>query len=265
MTPSLADVQQQFAKALHYEANGEACHIVSDHFSADERIQIYRNNFIISLSEVLEATYPMTLELVGAECFTQLARHHVLNQPLQYGDVTHYGDAFSQTIEQFPTVLEAAPYLTEVTRFEWCLDRAQQMHGQPLPHEPQVSVSPQPLASLAQVSPDAHAFLKFHLSPSVTPFTSSYSLFSLSIAMQSNELEGLDINQPEVGVIACHSNGEAWSSALNQAQYQLLVHLQAGALLSEIEESLLLQLESIISLNLVIGFTIDNLKEPHHE
>ncbi|MGU3843968.1 HvfC/BufC family peptide modification chaperone, partial [Vibrio diabolicus] len=49
----LATLQSQFAKALHYQALGEECDIVSDKFTADERIQIYRNNFIISLSEVL--------------------------------------------------------------------------------------------------------------------------------------------------------------------------------------------------------------------
>ncbi|MDG2898591.1 putative DNA-binding domain-containing protein, partial [Vibrio parahaemolyticus] len=50
---NLATLQSQFAKALHYQALGEDCDIASDEFTADERIQIYRNNFIVSLSEVL--------------------------------------------------------------------------------------------------------------------------------------------------------------------------------------------------------------------
>ncbi|MDW2110773.1 putative DNA-binding domain-containing protein, partial [Vibrio sp. 2089] len=52
----LATLQNQFAKALHYQALGDDCNIASGQFTADERMQIYRNNFIISLSEVLSAT-----------------------------------------------------------------------------------------------------------------------------------------------------------------------------------------------------------------
>ena len=58
MSPSLADIQTQFAQALRYQASADDCHIDSDHFSAEQRMQVYRNNFVISLSEVLQATYP---------------------------------------------------------------------------------------------------------------------------------------------------------------------------------------------------------------
>ena len=75
---NLATLQSQFAKALHYQALGEDCDIASDEFTADERMQIYRNNFIVSLSEVLSATYPMVEALLGKECFEQMARQHVL-------------------------------------------------------------------------------------------------------------------------------------------------------------------------------------------
>ncbi|MCK6265523.1 putative DNA-binding domain-containing protein [Vibrio sp. ZSDE26] len=260
MNTSLAQVQQQFAKALHYQATGEECQIVSDHFSADERIQIYRNNFIISLSEVLEATYPMTLELVGEECFTQLSRQHVLSQPLQSGDVTHYGAAFSDTIEQFPTVLEAAPYLAEVARFEWSLDKAQQAFS--LANS---SISVQPLANLAQLTSDEYSLLRFHLAPSVIPFASRYALFSLNLALQNEQLEHLDINAPETGVIACHPNGVPWNTVLDSEQHQLLMNLQAESTLAEIDESLLTHLETLIQLNLVVGFTITKHEEEHHE
>ncbi|MDG3399591.1 DNA-binding domain-containing protein, partial [Vibrio parahaemolyticus] len=70
----LATLQNQFAKALHYQALGDDCDIASDQFTADERMQIYRNNFIISLSEVLSATYPMVEALLGETCFAQIAR-----------------------------------------------------------------------------------------------------------------------------------------------------------------------------------------------
>ncbi|OEF06974.1 HvfC/BufC N-terminal domain-containing protein [Vibrio genomosp. F10] len=260
MNTSLAHVQQQFAKALHYQANGDECLVVGDHFSADERMQIYRNNFIIGLSEILEATYPNILKLVGEECFTQMARQHVLTQPLTLGDVTFYGEGFSQTIEQFPNVIEAAPYLTEVARFEWSLDTAQQCFSQ---H--QDSRSLQPLANLAQLSSDEHSQLQFHLAPGVSHFASNCAVFSLSVAIQTERFEDLDIHTPEVGVIACHPDGAAWSVKLNHEPYQLLMILQKKATLAEIDTSLLTHLEQLIRLNLVVGFTIASPKEKHHE
>jgi len=51
---NLATLQSQFAKALHYQALGEDCDIASDEFTADKRMQIYRNNFIVSLREVCQ-------------------------------------------------------------------------------------------------------------------------------------------------------------------------------------------------------------------
>ncbi|MGF1722630.1 DNA-binding domain-containing protein [Vibrio kyushuensis] len=260
MNTSLAHVQQQFAKALHYEATGEECQVVSDHFSADERMQIYRNNFIIGLSEVLEATYPMVDKLVGEECFSQLARQHVLTHPLKNGDVTYYGEGFDEAIEQFPAVVEAAPYLTEVARFEWSLDKAQQIFSQE-----KNSTDVQPLANLAQLSSDEHSLLQFHLAPSVRPFSSNYALFSLSLAMQTEQFDALNINSPEVGVIHCHPNGAPYNTRLSCEQHQLLMNLHEKATLSEIDESLLTHLEHLIQLNLVVGFTIASPKEEHHE
>lgn len=261
MNPSLAHVQQQFAQALHYQAKGEDCLITSDHFSADERMQIYRNNFIMSLSEVLEATYPMTFKLVGEECFNQLARQHVLTHPLTHGDVTYYGEGFVESINQFPAVIDAVPYLTDVARFEWSIDEAQQRFSQ----QSDLVEALQPLANLGNIAAEAHAYLRFHLQPSTITFVSNHALFSLHQAIQTDQFEGLDINAKEQGVIACHPNGEVWHSPLSPEQHQLLMSLNEGAILSEIEESLLAHLETVISLNLVIGFTLDDPKEPNHE
>ncbi|MEZ8386756.1 DNA-binding domain-containing protein, partial [Vibrio splendidus] len=101
MSHSLTNVQSEFANALRYQNNGEHCDIVSDHFTDEQRIQIYRNNFVISLSEVLAATYPLTEMLVGEECFQQMARQHVLSYPSTSGDVSGYGEHFEQTIQAF--------------------------------------------------------------------------------------------------------------------------------------------------------------------
>lgn len=248
---NLADLQRQFAHALHYQANGEECSIVSDAFSADTRMQIYRNNFVISLSEVLQATYPMVHALVGEECFAPIARHHVLNQPLTRGDVTHYGEHFDQSLQQFDAVMQAAPYIAEVARFEWTLDVSQQLFSR----NNSVQYG---LADLAQIPTEQHANIRFHLHPDVVLLTSPFTVYALQQAINhhDDQLSSLDVHQAQQGVCACNESGEVWSLALDQNSYQLLDSIYRQLTLGGIEPQYLSALNKIIELNLLAGFSL---------
>lgn len=251
MNLSLTELQNQFAKALHYQATGEECQIISDAFSADERMQIYRNNFVVSLCEVLEATYPMVCALVGEECFAQLARQHVLRYPLEAGDVSEYGEFFSQTIERFPAVVEAAPYASEVARFEWCIDMAQQQQGNIA-----VPETLQPLAKLAEIETDLQASIHLHLLPGVMPFQSQYALFALKKAIESNQFDDLVLEQPQHGVICCSPLGMIWLQPLEDGAFELLQHLHSGSTLGEVPAHTLEHLNYFVESNLVAGFSL---------
>lgn len=251
MSLSLTELQHQFAKALHYQAIGEECGIVSDTFSADERMQIYRNNFVVSLSEVLEATYPMVSALVGEECFAQLARQHVLQYPLEAGDVSEYGEYFSHTIEQFPAVVDAAPYAIEVARFEWCIDLTQQQQGN-------ISVcdSLLPLAKLGEIAPEQQTSIHLHLLPGVSFFQSQYAVFSLKKAIDHNNFDGLNLDQAEHGVICCSQQGTIWMQPLDDGAFELLQHLHSGSTLGETPPHALEHLNYFVESNLIAGFSL---------
>ncbi|MDF4886808.1 DNA-binding domain-containing protein, partial [Vibrio parahaemolyticus] len=187
---NLATLQSQFAKALHYQALGEDCDIASDTFTADERMQIYRNNFIVSLSEVLSATYLMVEALLGEECFEQIARQHVLSYPLEEGNVVHYGEGFQDTIMQFSQVIAQAPYSPEVARFEWHIDLARQAQ-----YEQSNAAELKPLALLGEVSEEQQPTLVLHLKKGCRSFDSNYAVFDLFSAIQTGQFEQLNINQ----------------------------------------------------------------------
>ncbi|MDE1236070.1 DNA-binding domain-containing protein [Vibrio aestuarianus] len=255
MNPSLADVQTQFAQALHYQASADDCHIVSDHFSAEQRMQVYRNNFIISLSEVLQTTYPMLEALVGEECFAGLARQHVLTQPLLEGNVTHYGQGFDQTVNHFPAVVEAAPYASEVARFEWANDLVQQRYA----NAPARAC--QPLTQLTAIEEKKYSQIILHLKADVIAFDSPYALFALQKAIQSEQFAELDIHRQQRGVIACNEDGSPWCQALEQGAYQLLLLVQQNQPLGLIEAPLLAHLNTLLALNLIAGFTLTDTKD----
>ncbi|PQJ55625.1 DUF2063 domain-containing protein [Vibrio chagasii] len=251
MSYSLADVQSEFANALRYQNDGEHCDIVSDHFSDQQRIQIYRNNFVISLSEVLAATYPLTEVLVGEECFQQMARQHVLSYPSTSGDVSGYGEHFEQTIQAFPSVVEAAPYLSEVARYEWQKDSLARLACATPPHQ-------QPLSCLASVPQERQGALVFHIKGSITLFDCYYAVIALEHAIDQQQLEGLDINRAELGIIIRAENSQLESQSLTKECHQLLIELQSGKALREVTPSLLQHMNAVMALNVISGFSIND-------
>ena len=251
MSHSLANVQSEFANALRYQNNGEHCDIVSDHFTDEQRIQIYRNNFVISLSEVLAATYPLTEMLVGEECFQQMARQHVLSYPSTSGDVSGYGEHFEQTIQAFPAVIEAAPYLCEVALYEWQKDSLMRCVSES-------KVDQNPLAGLADVPPEQQGALVFHLKDSITLINSNYTIIALEQAIYQQQLDGLDINQPELGVLIRTENSQVESYRLTEECHQLLTELQSGQALAQINPSLLQHLNTVMALDVISGFSLND-------
>ncbi|WP_117236453.1 DNA-binding domain-containing protein [Vibrio maerlii] len=248
MSLTLSELQANFASALHYQASGEDCGITSDHFSAEQRIQIYRNNFIISLQEVLAATYPVTLALLGEECFNQVARHYVLTHPLEQGDVTQYGEQFDASLNAFSQIQSAAPYINTIAKFEWKMDQVRYVND---------DVSPRyPLEALAELDVELHPNVTFTLHKNVELLTSNYAVFSLYQAVKQQELEGLDIHNQESGVIVCGSEGIPWYQVLDNNSFQLLQKMQRQYSLSEIPPKELASLNELITLHLISGFDL---------
>ncbi len=87
-------------------------------FTDEQRLQIYRNNYRISLREALAGVYPVVQKLVGEEFFHHAAREYVLQHPSHRGNLHHYGADFATFLQGFPG-LEELVYLPDVARLEW--------------------------------------------------------------------------------------------------------------------------------------------------
>lgn len=251
MTLSLAQLQQSFAQGLKYQTEAEDCDIISDKFSATERLQIYRNNFVISLTEALQATYPMLLAVLGEECFDAIARYYILSHPLSEGDVSRYGSHFDDVISHFPQVTAAAPYASDLARFEWTIDKAQQTFGQT-----QEQSSLQPLETIHSLSEQQHSRVIFHLAPWVFPFTTAFGLFALQRAFTVQNFDNVTLTHSQSGVIACDEDGQPWAKELQHEEFQLLTNLYSKTPLGKLPSKTLTGLPSLLSLNIVAGFSL---------
>lgn len=252
MTLSLANLQSRFADALNYRATGEECDIHSDHFAADQRMQIYRNNYIISLSDILQATYPQVLALVGEECFLQIARHHVLNNPLGQGDVTHYGANFSHSIAQFEQVMQQVPYLQDVATLEWRLDMSNQLSNA-------TSVADMtllPLEKLGELDESQQSLVQLKLQRHMHTLASDYAIFGLWHGINDHQLDNLDLSKAEQGAIYVDDAHQAQIISLCSASFKLLKQCSAPHTLATLSAELLPHLTDLVNHQLVIGFEL---------
>jgi hypothetical protein len=87
------------------------------------RFNVYRNNVIVSLVDVLQAYFPVVERLVGERFFRAMARAFVIQSPPRSPILSRYGDGFADFISTFEPVSDL-PYLADVARLEWLRQRA---------------------------------------------------------------------------------------------------------------------------------------------
>jgi len=110
---ALRETQEEFAAAL---LGGGAR-------GFDARLQVYRNNVFVSLSQALADVYPVLVRLVGRDYFDQAARRFVREHPSRSGNLHEFGRELAGFLGRLP---EAAslPYLPDVAALEWAWHEA---------------------------------------------------------------------------------------------------------------------------------------------
>ncbi len=246
----LAQLQKNFGSSLRYQADAIDCDISEDHFSSDARMQVYRNNFILSLTDVLKVTYKNTLLLVGEECFDQLARHHVIECPPTSGDVNEYGNGFWLAFDSFPEVIKAAPYLKDVASFEWLIEElTSSSHSQ--------ADDVIPLNQLHHIAEEQQQYIQLVTHQNLHSFLSNFAIFDLVQAIENNDFDNLDINQPQQGVVTASPTGSYSMHQLSIEATQLLMDIEQQKPLGEIEHARLGALPELAQANVLTGFKIN--------
>ena len=90
------------------------------------RLNVYRNNYLITLRNALRTTFPAIKRLVGADFFAALANAVVERHPPHSPIMSQYGDAFPAFLDDFAPLSEF-PYLADVARIEYA--RVQAYHA----------------------------------------------------------------------------------------------------------------------------------------
>lgn len=191
----LADLQGAYrAYLLSGDSAPLAPAIVEDAFDAGERLAIYRNNFLISLTEALKANFPVTRQLLGEDFFAEAAQRFVRAHPPRQPCLFEYGADFSAYLSALPQ-LGSMLWVAEVARFEFARIAAYNA-----PREVYLT-APQ----LATLSPDRLDGLPIGLARHVVVFESEAPVLALWTAHQAPEpnLAGIDLTPRPRTLLIC--------------------------------------------------------------
>jgi hypothetical protein len=165
-----------------------ASRIHANGLSGERRLQVYRNSMFTSLTDALQAIYPVVQRLVGEEFFRHAARHYIRRHPSRSGHLHDFGDKFSGFLATFPGARELS-YLADVARLEWAY------------HEVFHAPGAQPLdpACLAAIPREHHEKLRFHLHPACRLVRSPYPILRIWELNQDDDGEK-QVNLDDGGV-----------------------------------------------------------------
>lgn len=135
---------------------------------AQKRFNVYRNNVAVSLTDALEAAFPVVRKLVGDEFFRAMAGVYLRKHPPKSPLMMFYGDAMPQFLGRFGPAKSIA-YLPDIARLELALRHS--YHA--------ADAAPVDAQALSLLSPDALMGAKLRIAPATKTVTSDYPIHAI--------------------------------------------------------------------------------------
>jgi hypothetical protein len=264
---SLGQLQAYFTKHLTHrqvadqerpaELDSLPSLLEKSHFSPEQLINIYRNNFVISLRELLEQLFPVTQALVGNEYFTQTSRQFINDCPLKEPHLNHYGGKFVSFLDRLKA-LEHMPFVVQMANLEWHLDRISHIY-----YEPNFDFD-----ALAQIGGDQYPNIHFNLAETCYLQSSRMDLIALhndlSEPKKTNpSTQETNYQQQSYILVLQNHQGESALMPINHQHWVWLNGLQNGFTLVQLCDmentdiaSLMAQITDWIALGCIDGFSL---------
>ncbi len=121
----LNELQKTFLDLVLSEDGPKAALFRSTGVSTDDRLRVYRHAILNRLENVLVATYPAIVALVGEPYFRQqMARGYIQNHLPLSGCLYYYGGAFSAFLKDHK-VTKGMAFLPDLARLEWLVNESE--------------------------------------------------------------------------------------------------------------------------------------------
>jgi hypothetical protein len=197
----LLEQQMQFCRAL---LGGDITEIVSkirgDELAPAARLQIYRNHAFATFGAALEGTFPVVCRLVDARFFAYAAHEYLREYPPHSRCLIEYGAEFADFLAGFAPCKDL-PYLADVARFEWALNRAATVREN----------TPLAIEALAEVPPERVPLLSLCLQPSASYLASIWPIDAIWQANRLTEVPTVDLASGGTSIeIRRSGEGSVW-------------------------------------------------------
>lgn len=220
--PALHELQRRFFAAIAHDADA----VIAPYLSAEsrERIDVYRNNLWRGREQTLLTTFPATARLVGAACFTALARRYARHHPSRSGDLNYYGAGFPRLLSTCYAGTQH-DYLVDVARLEWAW-QVSHMVGE---------IESLGVRALARYASDDWARLRLTLQPMLQTLSSPYPILSIWNANCDGAEMAADIDLEAGGdALAIYRRaGQSVVRVLSPGEFALLSALGRGTTLGD--------------------------------
>lgn len=187
---ALIELQNSFIRALAYDkcADSLLVNISDNGLNVKQRLQIYRNHFLITLTQSLKIIYPATLRLVGENFFTATAHEFIAKILPSHGILQDFGEEFPDFLANFVPA-QAINYLSAVAHFEWVCHQTYYA----------ATCSPLDLARFKNISPKDYSMIKFKLHPSHKLLEYSFPVLSIWQMCQQPEVSANTLDSITTG------------------------------------------------------------------
>jgi len=120
---ALRDIQSAFISDIYSGEKTSIKYLTDDNFGAAERLDIYFNNTLFALTDVLASIYPVIEKIVGEQFFKTIARYYIPKYPQPVGNRHMFGGNLSVFLKDFEPAKEIT-YLEDIAKLEWAYFQA---------------------------------------------------------------------------------------------------------------------------------------------
>jgi hypothetical protein len=218
---ALHDLQRAVRRSVaEGDDNDVAAYVLSDGIAAANRLNIYRNTHLGTLTNALRLSYPAIHRLVGAEFFEAAAHAFIEARPPRGAYLDEYGSGFAEFLACFPAAT-SVPYLSDVAQLEWAVTRA--LHA--------ADATPLELMNLRAVDEGEHRRVCFVPHPSVSLIRADYpadTIWRAVLDRDDADLHAVDLHDAPVWLLIERSSTRINVTRLSEAAWEFTSALCGG-------------------------------------
>lgn len=252
----LYNLQQQFKKSLLEDDKSFNDFVLNENMlTADERIDVYRNNIFVSLKSTLLGIFPVVADVVSVEYFRFISHEFIQNKPPQQGSLLYYGENFSEFLGSHSSA-KNFPFLKDLANLEWMIHKS-------FYAKDEAALKAESFKK--NISIDIEN-IHFKSAAHATLMTSSFAVYSLyNAVIKKGDVKEINIQEGECAIVYRDSEFDVQLRIISEMTYATLSKIFSGEKLVDIINSLTdkygegLAIQNDLSFCLEHGFLIENI------